>query len=248
MGNGQRAEAADWSAEAGIVSDYRYRGVSLSGGKPAFQASLSAQLESGAYGELGHRRSKAPASSSWMLRGYAVQLSDKVGLDLSSTFYCYPGDSSTNAFEATASVEANVGPLTGKAGASFAPSQRGTEDDLGRRTAISTFSRQPIYRPKSPIFLNVELGRERGAGIRLMVDRSGAGQWALAPSCRMRASALTMSAQRGLEWLDRIALHAILKILGVRSRQPTLSPKTLDRQPNPLVSELWLRRSMRCGW
>ncbi|GAA4747548.1 hypothetical protein GCM10023264_11610 [Sphingomonas daechungensis] len=165
VGNGQRAEAADWSAEAGIVSDYRYRGVSLSGGKPAFQASLSAQLESGAYGELWTSTIKGAGKLELDATvGYAVQLSDKVGLDLSSTFYCYPGDSSTNAFEATASVEANVGPLTGKAGASFAPSQRGTEDDLGRRTSnLYLFTAAQYTVPKSPIFLNVELGRERGA-------------------------------------------------------------------------------------
>ena len=54
------AAAIDISGEAGLVSDYRYRGVSLSRGHPALQAELTLEHESGLYADLwgstlGHR-------------------------------------------------------------------------------------------------------------------------------------------------------------------------------------------------
>ena len=46
------AAAQSVSGEASLVSDYRFRGVSLSGGHPAAQASLTLEHDSGFYGNL----------------------------------------------------------------------------------------------------------------------------------------------------------------------------------------------------
>ena len=51
------ANAQDWSAEVGLVSDYRYRGHSLSNSTPALQASLAGEHDSGLYAELWARQS-----------------------------------------------------------------------------------------------------------------------------------------------------------------------------------------------
>jgi uncharacterized protein (TIGR02001 family) len=44
--------AAQWSGSAGVASDYRYRGVSLSDGRPSAQASVAYDHASGWYGGL----------------------------------------------------------------------------------------------------------------------------------------------------------------------------------------------------
>ena len=46
------AMAIDLSAEVGLVSEFRYRGYSLSDGNPAVQGSLTLEHDSGAYGSI----------------------------------------------------------------------------------------------------------------------------------------------------------------------------------------------------
>src|ERR1051325_9913354 len=84
------AAAADLSGEAGVVSDYRYRGVSLSNGNPALQASVTLEHNSGLYATawgstLGH----GTQTEVDFTGGYSKDLSKGFSLDVSSTYYSY---------------------------------------------------------------------------------------------------------------------------------------------------------------
>lgn len=160
------AQAADWSADLGLVSDYRYRGVSLSGGKPALQGMLGAELTSGFYGELWASTIENDGAGRIELDGtvgYGVDLTDALSLDLAATYYWYPGHASSNAIELTAAVEGKRGPLTARLGLSVAPPQNGTRDDDGRRrTNVYAVVSASYAVPDTPVSLRAQLGREQG--------------------------------------------------------------------------------------
>ena len=160
------ARAADWSGELGLVSDYRYRGVSLSGEKPAVQATADVELKSGLYGELWVSTIKGDGAGKIELdgtAGYALDLVDGVSLDVSATYYVYPGHAASNALEFTSLVEGTRGPLTASIGASVAPPQRGTrdDDDRGRRN-IYLFGAASYAVNGTPLNIRAQVGCERG--------------------------------------------------------------------------------------
>ena len=103
----ERKIAVRWTI--GAVSDYRYRGLSLSDGKPALQGSLALEHESGAYAELWASSLSSGGSAPAELdatAGYAFSLTDDVSLDVSATYYAYPGTADANAIELTGMLEA----------------------------------------------------------------------------------------------------------------------------------------------
>ena len=159
------AAAADWSAEIGLVSDYRYRGLSLSNGKPAVQGTLSVEHDSGAYAELwassltgGASRAEIDATA-----GYALSLTETLSLDVSATYYAYPDASEANALEITGMLEAGTGPVTASFGLSVAPPQRGTRDAFGvRRTNLYAFAGAAYQLTGVSITLRTTVGHERG--------------------------------------------------------------------------------------
>jgi uncharacterized protein (TIGR02001 family) len=173
--------AADWSAKIGAVSDYRYRGVSLSGGEPAVQASLSIEHDSGAYADL-WGSSLAPDGDSHFefdgTVGFAFDLGENLSADLSATAYVYPGDSQANALELTTQVEANHGPLTANLGLSLAPPQRGTRDEQNRRrTNGYVFGGIEYALGDSPLSLHAGTGYELGPWD--MTEDGGKWDWSL---------------------------------------------------------------------
>jgi uncharacterized protein (TIGR02001 family) len=172
------AMAADISGEAGVTSDYRYRGISLSDGKPAAQASVTLELANGLYGELWSSTLRGPDVEAGFeldfTAGYSLSLSEKLSLDLSGTFYVYPGERASNYGELALAAEHANGPLTARAGFSLAPPQRGTEDEEGRARANSYGFVGASYELIGvPLTLSADLGYERGA----FDERRGGGKW-----------------------------------------------------------------------
>ena len=175
------AAAADWSGEIGVVSDYRYRGLSLSNGKPAVQGSLSLEHESGAYAELwassltgsGPSRAEVDATA-----GYAFSLTEELSLDVSATYYAYPGAAGANALELTGMLEASRGPVTASLGLSAAPPQRGTRNEFGaRKTNLYAFAGASYELASLPVTVRTSIGYERGPWD--MAERSGKWDWSL---------------------------------------------------------------------
>jgi len=151
------AAKAERSADVGVVSDYRFRGIDLSRGRPALQASISVEDSLGFYGQiwsstLGHGSGTELDFSG----GYDAEISDQLSLDASANLYTYPSGSDPNYVELTGSATFTRGPASAKLEMSYVPPQGRTHGN----TYVSTEASYEI--PKSPVSLTATLGYERG--------------------------------------------------------------------------------------
>jgi len=162
-----QAIAADVSGSIMLVSDYRYRGISLSDNQPALQASLDVEHESGLYAGLWASTIKEPgrnlATEIDFEAGYEVELTDHLGLDFMAAYSAYPSDADANYIEGTAKLTLNRGIVEAAVGASLIPRQGATEDELGRRHPNRYFFGEvSVDLPGAPIKVTAETGYERG--------------------------------------------------------------------------------------
>lgn len=118
----------DISANAGLVSDYRYRGLSLSAGGPALQGGIDVETEMGLF-------AGAWASTIADYSGAAVEVDFSVGYGgkaagfdyaLTGNAYLYPGGSDVNFVEFRLDIARELGPATLGAELSYVPHQRNT--------------------------------------------------------------------------------------------------------------------------
>jgi uncharacterized protein (TIGR02001 family) len=143
-----------------LVSDYRFRGVSLSDKDFAVQPTITIKHESGLY--LG-----AWASNIAPNVGDDVELDiyagfgggDAVTYDIGATYYVYPGVSSINYAELTGKLGTTVGPVTLGGILAYAPSQDGT----GNTDNIYVGGNASFAIPNTPLTFNSSVGLEDGA-------------------------------------------------------------------------------------
>lgn len=187
--------AMDVSGEVGAVSDYRYRGVSLSRGHPAVQGSVTVEHGSGLYAELWAStlgRSDATNCELDFTGGYEKELSNQFSFSLSGTSYVYPSAASDNYVEATASGTTTYGAASASFGLSYAPAQRGTRDEAGRRRRnVYAFAEAAFELPRTPVKLNAHLGYERGAFDE--VERGGKWDWGVGGEIKLKPVKLGLS-------------------------------------------------------
>jgi uncharacterized protein (TIGR02001 family) len=162
------ANASDLSGKIGLVSDYRYRGLTLSDGKPAVQGSVTFEHDSGLYADVWASTIGGPDVDAHaeldLTAGYSLDITDNLILDMSGTYYLYPGEPGANYVEETIGLELTQGPAAARLGISFAPKQNGTEDDEGKRSSnFYAFAGASYELAKLPLTLNAELGYEEGA-------------------------------------------------------------------------------------
>jgi len=150
-----------------LVSDYRFRGVSLSGGDPALQGGVTVTHDSGFY--VGTWASSIDDGGTDfygdvevdLFGGWTGDVSEGVGLDVGLLYYAYPSNANgvdAEFFEPYATVIGTLGPVTAKVGANYAWDQKGIADDsLYLRTDLSTGI------PNTPLTLNAHLGYTDGA-------------------------------------------------------------------------------------
>lgn len=171
------ADAVDFSGEAGLVSDYRFRGISLSDGRPAAQFSLNAEHDSGFYvGTWGSTIKDPEAGLDVELdlyAGFEWALSDNFALDLSATYYAYPSDWDSNYVEATAVARLSRGNAAAGLGFSFVPKQSGIRDEFGRQRNGYVFAEASYEVPDTPLKLSSTIGYERG----YFDEVEGGGKW-----------------------------------------------------------------------
>ena len=158
-----------WSldATAGVVSDYRYRGYSLSNGDPALQAGVTVGHTSGFYGDafvssideygIGDDGDGADievtGSFGWagMLAGFDV--------DAAVSAYRYPDGDDVNYLEAPVQIGQTVGSLTWTVGVAYAPAQDALSDEDNRYGWAGL-----AYAPDGwPISVSGTVGYEDGA-------------------------------------------------------------------------------------
>jgi uncharacterized protein (TIGR02001 family) len=189
------AAAMDVSGDLGAVSDYRYRGVSLSSGRPAVQGSVTVEHGSGLYAELWGSTlgSGNPANVEVDLTGgYGADLSEHVSIDFSGTWYLYPKAGSDNYGEATALVTATHGKASAGLGLSYAPAQRGTRGDNGREhDNLYVFGSADYALPRTPLTLKAGLGFEHGAFDE--VEHGGKWDWSLSGEVELAPAKLGLA-------------------------------------------------------
>lgn len=128
-----------WSLDGtvGVVSDYRYRGYSLSDGNPALQAGLTLSHGSGFYGDvfmssideygIGDDGDGAQVEVTGSL-GWAGMLGD-FDVEVAVSAYRYPDGDDVNYFEAPVQIGQTVGSLTWTVGVAYAPAQYALSDE-----------------------------------------------------------------------------------------------------------------------
>lgn len=148
------------SGGAALVSDYRFRGVSLSDKGVAVQPYLTVKHESGLYVGAWGSNITENAGDDLELDLYAgFSGGEKITYDIGATYYVYPGVSSVNYVEFTGKLGSTVGPATVGVQLSYVPSQ----DNTGNDDNLYLSSNATIAVPNTPISIIGTLGMEDGA-------------------------------------------------------------------------------------
>lgn len=152
--------AFDISVTGTIVSDYRFRGVSLSDRDPAAQGSIDVTI-GGFYAGIWVSSIARFADTNIeadVYAGYAGE-AGPIEYEIGAIAYLYPGgDGTGNVYEATGSLAYNIGPASARIRANYAPDQ---ENLAGDNLYLSAEGRFSI--PATPVTLFAQVGRERGS-------------------------------------------------------------------------------------
>lgn len=148
------------SGGAAVVSDYRFRGVSLSDKDFAFQPTLTITHESGLYAGIWGSNIADNAGDDIEVDLYAgFSGGEELTYDIGATYYLYPGVSSFNYVEFTGKLGSTLGPATIGVQLSYVPSQ----DNTGNNDNIYYGTNATIALPNSPISIVGSIGTEDGA-------------------------------------------------------------------------------------
>ncbi len=119
------------SANAALVSDYRFRGISLSDKDPALQGGFDLETKSGFYVGTWGSSIESYEGSELELDVYGGYAANFGGLDfdIGILAYTYPGSSNTTYWEAYSSVGGSAGIVNWTLGAAYAFDQKSIGDD-----------------------------------------------------------------------------------------------------------------------
>lgn len=148
------------SGELGVVSDYRFRGVSLSDNDFAVQGGLTLNTEMGFYSsvwasniaEYGGAKTEIDVTGGW---------SGPVGpltADVNVVGYFYPSGEGVNYYEVAGSLSKEFGPLGTKVGVAYSPKQ----DNIGGVDNTYVYGEANYAITGLPVTLNAHVGYEDG--------------------------------------------------------------------------------------
>lgn len=156
------------------VSDYRFRGVSLSGGEPAVQAEALLELDSGVFALIWGSTLSGGDVELQPGVGYSAEIADKLNLEIGISYNVYPGESSQNYYEAAAALSYSFAGLTPTIGAEYAPKQARLRDEEGlKQDNLYGYLALNISLPRTPVTLTGQIGYETG----LFDTRANGGKW-----------------------------------------------------------------------
>ena len=132
------AQEADTGSETGLsanvtlVSDYRFRGVSLSDRRPALQGGVEYSHQSGFFGGAWASSLSPSGDADVELDLYAGYSGTAAGITYTVTAfkYMYPGASGLSYVELQSKVEKEIGPATVEAEIAYTPQQDNSVDNL----------------------------------------------------------------------------------------------------------------------
>ncbi|MFO1254530.1 MAG: TorF family putative porin [Sphingomonadaceae bacterium] len=160
---------AAWTVSGNVtgVTDYRWRGLSYSGGDFAIQGSIQVNHSSGFYvGTWGSSLEQDPAdiygsAEIDVYGGWSGEVASGLTADVGMTWYTYPNGSvgKANYLEPYAALSTTLGPATAKVGVNYAWKQ----DALGGDDNVYLYSDLSSGVPGTPVSLNAHLGYTSGA-------------------------------------------------------------------------------------
>jgi len=146
-----------------VVSDYRFRGVSLSDEDFALQPTITVSHDSGFYAGLwGSNLGKSlkPVYGDIeidLYAGWTKEVASGLTVDAALVYYYYPdGTGASDYFEPYFSLAQTFGPVTAKAGINWAPSQSAT----GNNNFTYLYGQLGVAIPNTPITLTGRLGTQ----------------------------------------------------------------------------------------
>lgn len=148
------------SGEIGVVSDYRFRGVSLSDNDFAVQGGITLTTQPGFYAsawasniaEYGGAKTEIDLTAGW---------SGPIGpldADVNVVGYFYPNGEAVNYYEFAGSLGKTFGPLETKVGVAYSPKQ----DNLGEVDNTYVYGEANYAIGGTPVTLNARVGYEDG--------------------------------------------------------------------------------------
>lgn len=161
------------------VSDYRFRGLSLSGGDPAIQGSINLNHASGFYVGTWASSLEQDAFDIYgstevdLYAGWTGEVASGLTADVGLLYYVYPSGSfgNGNYFEPYASLSTTIGPMTAKLGVAYAWEQDSLADDDN----LYVFTDLGASIPNTPISLSAHLGYADGVQSPELLTGSGTG-------------------------------------------------------------------------
>ncbi len=168
IASGQTEEATDTpfievSTNVSVVSDYRFRGISLSDRDPALQGGIDFSTAPGFFFGAWASTVADTGGSNIELDLYGGYANAIAGIDYSVSVvgYVYPGGEDVNYVELFANAEKSIDDATFKLEFAYIPEQNNFEDD---NFYVSTGV--DVALPKVPLTLNLSAGRESSVGFR----------------------------------------------------------------------------------
>jgi uncharacterized protein (TIGR02001 family) len=150
-----------------VVSDYRFRGISLSNEKVAVQPSLTLSHESGFYvSTWGSSLPDSPLYGKFeldLIAGFSTELAPGTSVDLNATYYTYPGNRDwagpSDYVEFIGSLSHDIGPVSASGTVAYAPKQSslGDNDNIYLNFGLSSGI------PDTPVTLSANLGYTDGS-------------------------------------------------------------------------------------
>lgn len=162
--------AINISGNVAVVSQYRFRGVSLSAGDLALQGGIDVVHESGLY--IGTWGSSIVGGTPYgeveldVYAGWTGQVAEGITVDVGLLTYLYPTgddplnvDPDTDYWEPYASVATTIGPVGATAGVAYAWEQ----DALGGNDNLYLYTDFSLAIPGTPVTASAHLGYTDGA-------------------------------------------------------------------------------------
>ena len=160
-----RSGSLDFSANIAIASEYRFRGIDLSGGDPALQGGIDLAHGSGFYvGTWGSSLDDDTVGFGDLeldvYGGWSGQLSDALSIDIGAIGYLYPdaGPGDFDYYEFYGSLGFGLGPAEATLGLAYAPEQ----DSLGGTDNVYVYTDLGVGIPGTPVTIKGHVGYTDG--------------------------------------------------------------------------------------
>jgi uncharacterized protein (TIGR02001 family) len=191
-----KASAFSVTGNVSLATDYRFRGVSLSGGDPAVQGGITLNHSSGFYaGAWSSSLAHTPVYGDQELdlfAGWTGSVTSALTFDTGLLYYVYPSGhvGHANYWEPYASISGTLGPAKLKVGVAYDWKQKGLLANAGHHDDnLYLYSNLDVGIPSTPVTVSAHVGYTDGVlapcyycdGTRSFNDRTG-WDWSLGAS------------------------------------------------------------------